>query len=284
MKTRQGSLRTVITFLGVAVCTTSAGCADSSGTEDEDGELVDAAVSETDTPPDPDPGLSQATDPFAPVTTPTLPASAGSTFYASPSGGGTGASASSPLTLAGAMSKAGPGSTIIVLPGSYGAYTWPSGKNGTSTAPITLKAQTRAITITNHVPQKAATSARAKFGKISLTGTKFVRIDGVHTQSVWMSNASSIEVRNAYVFGDAPRGMSVAGSSHVMIHDSPIENFAKSPTNSLAWYTDYGVFFYPGTDFDLYNNVWNGGFNHAISTKTSTRSEEHTPEPQSRGL
>jgi hypothetical protein len=169
------------------------------------------------------------------------------------------------------MTKAGPGTKIIVLPGSYGAYTWPSGKNGTASAPITLEAQTRAITIANHVPQKAAASARAKFGKISLNGTQYVRIDGVNMQSVWMSGASWIEVRNAYMFGDASRGVSVASTNHVMLHDNLLENFTKSPTNSLAWFTDYGMFFYPGTDFDVYNNVWNGGFNHAISTKTSTK-------------
>src|ERR1041385_4115090 len=116
----------VVIALGIAF----GACAES----DDDETGVDA---QTDTADPGDPAMSPEalTDPFSPVATPTLAPSSGTTYYATPS------------TLSTVLSHATAGSTIILQPGSYGALTWPAGKNGTATAPITLEAQTSAVTI-----------------------------------------------------------------------------------------------------------------------------------------
>jgi hypothetical protein len=210
---------------------------------------------------------SASASPIDPIATPTLPASSGTTYYASPSGSGSGTSASSPTTLMNAINKANPGDIVIALPGSYGGITvWPTGKSGTASAPITLKAMNRAVTIVNHNPATIVDSQRSKIN-LSLNRVHDIRIDGlygtVHGNS---GNLNRIELRNNYNIGGQTHNVFMTHTDTFIIHDSLIENYEWV---SDGWLTDYGLMLYPGTNIVVYNNVFRGGFNHAISLKIS---------------
>jgi len=202
-------------------------------------------------------------------TGPALPASNGSVWYASPSGTANGFSSSSPMSLSTAISKVQPGETVILMPGSYGSVSF--GKSGTSTAPITLRAQTRAATVGSGSFSAAPSDSRSSI-TVKLTGSKYVRVDGIYGD-VSMNSIGYVEIQNIYCYSVSARCISVVHGNNVMIHDNLMQNFAAATSGETGRYhTDYGVFLYgsvsaPLNIVNVFNNYFDGTFNHMLSTK-----------------
>jgi chondroitinase B-like protein len=71
---------------------------------------------------------------------PPRPSTAACTHYASPSGGGKGASPSRPMTLAQFVARARPGQTLCLADGTYGRIHIGEDVRGTQSQPITIRA------------------------------------------------------------------------------------------------------------------------------------------------
>ncbi|MGL4632348.1 MAG: hypothetical protein ACRCVT_14195, partial [Leadbetterella sp.] len=117
----------------------------------------------------------------------TFLANAQTTVYVSPSGTGNGSSSSTPTSLNSALDATiAAGTTIILLDGTYtisgDRYFWV--KQGTSSSPITIKAQNKQQAIL----KGDAVYASNKYAVLNLAGCKHVVIDGLTVMHESTSN------------------------------------------------------------------------------------------------
>src|SRR5918996_6538311 len=86
----------------------------------------------------------------------------GALYYASSTGDGTGLLATTPGRLETILEQLVPGDTVIALAGDYGSVKWPEGVSGRADAPITLRADHKAVTITGEPPDLVAKPVAAE--------------------------------------------------------------------------------------------------------------------------
>ncbi len=200
-----------------------------------------------------------------------LPESAGRIIYASDAGQGDGIARETAASLEEAVWMATPGDSIVLLPGNYGELSWPPEKSGTESDPITIRAEHPAVQIAGDAPDLVATPVEP--GLVSTLSLKLkeahhVRIDGIFGR-IEVHKGSHIELVNNHHLGNDGQNIELAGSTDVSVHGSLIENFELRPGYAESWLTDYGAANYYQQRVAYHNNVFNGGFNHAISLKTN---------------
>lgn len=200
-----------------------------------------------------------------------LPESRGRTLYASVQGQGDGETEATPIALEWAVAMAAPGDTVVIAPGDYGELTWPAGLYGDPEDPITLRAEHRAVRIEGEAPDLVAKPAAPElYSRVSLKlhDAQHVRIDGIYGR-IETHEVAHIEFANNYHHGNDGQNILLTEGTDVSVHGSLIENFELRPGYTESWLTDYGIANYDQQRVSFHNNHFNGGFNHAISLKTS---------------
>lgn len=181
--------------------------------------------------------------------------SAGSTYYVSTSGSDSNAGTSTApwRTIAKAMSTASAGDTVLVASGSYGeTLTW--SKSGTSSAKITIKAQTRVT------PGPSTLSSMPQTNVVTMTGSYLV-LDGIACTSASGKPGVGIRgnfntVQYCYTKNTGKSGIEGFAPYHDMLItrnyiDSPVNNDGDQEALSLEGATG-GVY-----NFEIsYNTVY----------------------------
>ncbi|MGL4631838.1 MAG: right-handed parallel beta-helix repeat-containing protein, partial [Leadbetterella sp.] len=146
-----------------------------------------------------------------------------STIYVSPTGTGDGTSTSSPTSIGGALdiTNIAPGTTIILMDGTYNLdgdrYFWV--KSGTASSPITIKAQNKHMAIL----KGNSTYSSSRYGVLYLAGCKHVVVDGltVMHDSGSQDQQSGINVGTAY--GAGANGANIA-SEYITVKNCKVYN------------------------------------------------------------
>jgi hypothetical protein len=171
-----------------------------------------------------------------------------STIYISPTGTSSGAGTiASPKGLEVFDSNnLGPGSTIIMMDGTYNLtadrYFWQ--KTGSATSPITIKAQNKHMAIL----KGTNTYNSGHYGVLSLSGCKYIVVDGLtvmhdansqdQVTGIRITTASGVRsefvtVKNCKVYGHGGGGINADGSDHIIIENNIVyDNSTRNAINT----------------------------------------------------
>jgi hypothetical protein len=193
----------------------------------------------------------------------------GALYYAGPTGDGTGLLATTPGRLETILEQLVPGDTVIALAGDYGSVKWPEGVNGRADAPITLRADHQAVTITGEPPDLVAKPVAAEQRttlSLALHDIESVRIEGIYG-AIEVEGGGNIELRGNHHFQNPGHNLQLFDVDAVSVHHSLFENYRLKPGSDQDWHTDYGIAAYLQTRLAVHHILFSGGFNHAISLK-----------------
>ncbi len=207
-----------------------------------------------------------------PQAAPHLPESRGRILHVAVAATGDGTSPDRATTLDHAVSMAMPGDTILLAPGYYDEFAWPAELGGVSDNPITLRAEHPAVHLSGEAPNLAAMfTAPELVSELSLQlhHASHVRVDGIYGR-IEVHKSSHIELLNNHHRGHDGQNIQLTRSNDISVHHNLIENFElRSGYAGESWFTDYGAANYFQERLAYHHNYFNGGFNHAISLKTS---------------
>jgi Right handed beta helix region/Peptide methionine sulfoxide reductase len=198
----------------------------------------------------------------------------GTDRYVSPSGSDSNSGTqSAPFrTIQKAVSVAAAGDTIIVRPGAYSAATI-SGKSGTVSAPITLKAEFPATAVSAE-SRSTLTGGGSGYGIYISGALTYWIIDGFEVSNfrggLYLDTGpNSVIIRNNIFRSNTGVGVSCWKCDAITIEQNQFLDPGPSyPTLNDA-IMDYGVNFYHSTGNRIVNNYFFGKFNHDISLKNN---------------